>query len=110
MKITTSPALEPKVGCIEAAMGVIGSKWTALILRDLALGPQRFCALEKSIGRINPRTLSKRLDDLEAASIIIAVESKEAPQHAAYALTQKGHDLIPLLRHMARWGEKYSDH
>lgn len=109
MNITTLPALEPKVGCIEAAMRVIGSKWTALILRDLAVGPQRFCALEKSIGHINPRTLSKRLDDLEASGIIMAVESKEAPQHAAYILTHKGRDLIPLLQQMAQWGEKYSD-
>lgn len=108
MNITTPLILEPKVGCIESAMSVIGSKWTALILRDLAGGPQRFCALEKSVGRINPRTLSKRLDDLEDAGIIIKQPHEDMPQCTAYALTHKGEDLIPLLKQMAAWGEKYS--
>lgn len=108
MNITTHRDLESRVGCIESAMGVIGSKWTALILRDLAGGPQRFCALEKSISRINPRTLSKRLDDLEAGGIITRQPCEDMPQHAAYTLTRKGKDLIPLLRQMAAWGEKYS--
>lgn len=108
MDITTTLTLEPKVGCIESAMSVIGSKWTALILRDLAVGPRRFCALEKSIGRINPRTLSKRLDDLEAGGIVTRQPCPDTPQHTAYVLTPKGADLIPLLRQMAAWGEKYS--
>jgi DNA-binding HxlR family transcriptional regulator len=99
--------LEPKVGCIASAMQIIGNKWTALILRDLAAGPQRFCELEKSVGSINPRTLSQRLDDLETHGIIV----RQAPdQHATrpeYSLTKKGRDLLPVLHQMAAWGTKY---
>ncbi len=63
-------SIESKAGCIAGAMEIIGNKWTALILRDLFTGPKRFCELEKSVGKINPRTLSQRLDDLEAHGII----------------------------------------
>ena len=63
--ITRPQPLEPKVGCIASAMEIIGNKWTALILRDLMSGPRRFCEFEKSVGNINPRTLSQRLDYLE---------------------------------------------
>jgi DNA-binding HxlR family transcriptional regulator len=100
--------IESKIGCIAATMDIIGSKWTALILRDLASGPKRFCLLEKSVGRINPRTLSKRLDDLEVQGIISKQDYAEVPPRIEYALTKKGEDLIPLLQQMAVWGEKYT--
>jgi len=99
--------LEPKVGCIASAMEIIGNKWTALILRDIADGPKRFLELEKSVGGINPRTLSQRLDDLEAHQIITKKSFAEAPPRVEYTLTEKGRDLLPVLRQMATWGEKY---
>lgn len=106
VKITARP-LEPKVGCIAAAMRIVGNKWTALILRDLFAGPKRFCELEKSVGHINPRTLSQRLDDLEAEGIITKHSFAEVPPRIEYTLTPKGRDLQPILRQMAAWGNKY---
>jgi DNA-binding HxlR family transcriptional regulator len=102
-----SEAIESKVGCIASAMQIIGNKWTALILRDLAAGPKRFSELEKSVGSINPRTLSQRLDDLEQHHIITKQSYAEVPPRIEYALTTKGQDLIPVLRQMAEWGDKY---
>jgi DNA-binding HxlR family transcriptional regulator len=106
----TSPVstpIEPKSGCIASAMEIIGNKWTALILRDLNNGPSRFNELEKSVSGINPRTLSKRLDDLEEHGIITKKRFAEVPPHIEYTLTQKGYDLLPILKQMSNWGEKY---
>jgi DNA-binding HxlR family transcriptional regulator len=100
-------SLESRDGCIASAMSIIGNKWTALILRDLVDGPRRFSELEKTVGNINPRTLSQRLDDLESYNIITKKNFSEMPPHIEYSLTQKGHDLVPILRQMATWGEKY---
>lgn len=88
-------------------MEIIGNKWTALILRDLAGGECRFCSLEKTVGSINPRTLSKRLDELEARGIIAKLTYPEVPPRVGYSLTSKGEDLLPILRQMAAWGNKY---
>ena len=99
--------LEPLTGNIDAAADILGSKWTALILRDVASGHCRFCALEKTVGRINPRTLSKRLDNLESQGIITKVVYPEVPPRIEYRLTPKGEDLLPILEQMAAWGEKY---
>jgi len=101
--------IEPHVGCIAGAMEIIGNKWTALILRDLASGEQRFCTLEKSVGNINPRTLSQRLDDLERHGIITKQSYAEVPPRIEYTLTKKGRDLLPVLEAMATWGSKYYD-
>jgi DNA-binding HxlR family transcriptional regulator len=110
MNITpVNTTLEPKIGCIASAMEIIGNKWTALILRDLFSGPKRFCELEKSVGSINPRTLSQRLDDLEEHGIITRKSFNEVPPRIDYTLTQKGRDLQPILEQMATWGTKYYD-
>lgn len=110
MKLTDiSTTLEPKAGCIASAMEIIGNKWTALILRDLCSGPKRFSELEKSVGSINPRTLSQRLDDLERHAIISKRSFSEVPPRIEYTLTEKGQDLVPVLRQMAAWGDKYYD-
>jgi len=106
--LSVKKPLEPHVGCIASAMQIIGNKWTALILRDLFSGPKRFCELERSVGNINPRTLSQRLDDLEAAGIITKRSFAEVPPRTEYTLTAKGRDLQPILRDMAAWGTKYS--
>ncbi len=107
MNSPVATPLEPKVGCIAAAMQIIGNKWTALILRDLFAGPKRFCEFERSVGNINPRTLSQRLDDLEAEGIITKQSFAEVPPRTEYALTKKGEDLQPILEQMAAWGNKY---
>lgn len=90
-------------------MAIIGNKWTALILRDLCAGPKRFSELEKSVGSINPRTLSQRLDDLESHAIITKKSYAEVPPRIEYELTEKGQDLVPVLEQMAAWGNKYYD-
>ena len=89
-------------------MKIIGNKWTALILRDLFTGPKRFCELERSVGNINPRTLSQRLDDLEQHGIVTRASFNEMPPRIDYTLTQKGQDLLPILEQMAAWGNKHA--
>lgn len=102
-------SLESKDGCIASAMRIIGSKWTALILRDLADSTRRFSELNRSIPGMSPRTLSKRLDDLKSDGIISKNIPGKAAAHAEYYLTNKGRDLVPILRQMAAWGERYRD-
>jgi DNA-binding HxlR family transcriptional regulator len=109
MKTITQPAvIETKTGCVANALKIVGNKWTALILRDLANDTRRFGELERSLAGISPRTLSQRLDDLVCAEIIQKKVFAEVPPHVEYSLTRKGRDLIPLLQQMADWGEKYS--
>ncbi len=103
----TPPILETRVGCIAGAMEIIGNKWTALIIRDLTTGPKRFTELERSVGTINPRTLSQRLEDLRAHGIITKESFAEVPPRCEYRLTDKGNDLVPILKQMAKWGDKY---
>jgi DNA-binding HxlR family transcriptional regulator len=100
--------IEPREGCISCAANILGNKWTALLLRDLAAGPKRFGEFEQSLKGISPRTLSQRLDDLEQEGIITKKSFAEVPPRVEYRLTDKGQDLLPILKSMAAWGARYS--
>jgi DNA-binding HxlR family transcriptional regulator len=97
----------PKCGNIGYALAIIGDKWSGQIVRELTSGPRRFTELEQSL-QIGPRTLSQRLDSLQQKDIISKKSFAEAPPRVEYSLTQKGEDLLPILKSMAAWGSKYN--
>lgn len=95
-------------GCVEAATNILGDKWTPRILRAMTQKEAiRFGELQDLTGGVNPRTLSARLCALELEGIITKATYAEVPPRSEYTLTQKGIDLLPILRSMAEWGEKY---
>lgn len=99
-------AMEEDVRCcpIEKTMRVIGGKWTILILRDLFSGTKRFGELQRSLPGISPKTLSERLKQLEAQSIIGREMYPEIPPRVEYTLTEKGKSLESILDDMRTWG------
>lgn len=99
--------IEPHTGCISKALAVVGDKWSPLILREIAEGTHRFSILARHLVGISPRTLSQRLDHLEQAGILRKECFSEMPPRIEYTLTAKGADLLPILRQMAKWGDKY---
>ena len=96
-----------RVGCVQVATDIIGDKWTPLLLRFfLNEETVRFCQLQSMAGGINPRTLSARLTSLEQSGIIRKLPS--GGNRCEYQLTEKGQGLLPILRDMQAWGEKYA--
>src|SRR5919205_2224478 len=86
---------------------IISGKWTLLVIRDLADGSRRFCELERSLEGISPRTLSLRLRALEEQGIVERHTFPEVPPRVEYALTEKGHALLPLIEDMRRYGREW---
>ena len=83
-------SMETELLKISKAAKIIGSKWTLLLLNSLLGGTKRFGELQKELGNINPRTLSKRLQDLEKEGYIKKKIFAEVPLHVEYTLTKKG--------------------
>jgi DNA-binding HxlR family transcriptional regulator len=99
---------ETKPGCIKAALEILGDKWSPLILKELAERDSlRFGEIESALG-LSPRTLTQRLEHLEAEGVIIARQYCAKPPRNAYELTQKGVDLVDVVVAMGTWGAKYS--
>ena len=90
-----------------ATADIICGKWTILVIRDLADGRTRFCELERSLAGISPRTLSLRLRALEEEGIVERQTFPEVPPRVEYALTDKGHALLPIIEDMRAWGSEW---
>lgn len=87
------------------AMTIIGRKWTIGIIYSLESGPKRFGDLQDGL-KINPRTLSLRLQQLEENKIIKRQDFAGSPPKVEYSLTQKGRSLHKIIRLMCDWGAK----
>jgi DNA-binding HxlR family transcriptional regulator len=85
---------------------IIGSKWTILILNSLLNGTKRFGELERSVGDINPKTLSKRLQELEKEGYIRKKIYAEVPPKVEYSLTPRGHVFKQIIKSVRTCGEK----
>ena len=90
-----------------ATADIVCTKWTVLVIRDLATGPTRFCELERSLEGISPRTLSLRLRALEEQGIVERHTYPEVPPRVEYSLTRKGRALLPLVEDMRRYGHDW---
>lgn len=99
--------VENRPGCIQAALCVLGDKWSPLMIGQLVGETSTFSDLEKRLHGISPRTLSARLDKLQNDGIIERIKYNEHPPRYKYSLTDKGRGLIEILESMAAWGEKY---
>ncbi len=95
-------------GSLQTTIDILGNRWTALIIDELTSGPSCFCDVEKKLPGISPRTLSQRLDRLQAEGIITRQLYNQRPPRYNYALTSKGRDLTPVVKAMSAWGAKYA--
>ncbi len=83
---------------IENIVAFLGQKWTMNILRHLSLkGVLRFNDFQKLMPEISPRTLSKRLKELEAENFINKKKFNTIPPKVEYTLTKKGEDYGEFL-------------
>lgn len=102
-----NPTEPHEKSCVIASTKILGDKWTPVLLFALAESNRRFCELQDDAGGINPRTLSARLDGLEQAGIIVRTVYPEVPPRVEYALSDKGRDLLPVIKSMITWADKY---
>ena len=92
---------------LEAAMGVLGKKWTGLILRALMDGPRRFTEISGYVPGLSDRLLSQRLQELEMAGILKRRVYDQKPVLVEYDLTDKGRDLRQVVEAIQCWADRW---
>ena len=85
------------------ALAVVGHKWTLLIIQDLFDGPRRFTEIERSLAVANPKMITARLRELEAAGLVSRTTYAEVPPRVEYALTGRGRQLRPTIDALRLW-------
>ena len=91
---------------IACSLGLVGERWTLLVVRELFYGPKRYTDLAAHLPGIGTNVLADRLKELESAGL---VEKRKLPPPAAstvYELTATGRELRPVLHELARFGAR----
>ncbi|MGO4614806.1 winged helix-turn-helix transcriptional regulator [Nocardia sp. 2YAB30] len=96
-------------GCpINAAIEVLGDRWTLLVLRDVMFGDRRhFRRLQsQSEEGIASNILADRLRTLTDAGLLTR-DNAGRGRRATYSLTEPAIQLVPVLVHLASWGLRH---
>jgi DNA-binding HxlR family transcriptional regulator len=91
----------------QAAVELIGRRWSGAILWTLAGGPQYFAAIVQAVPGLSDRLLSERLRELEQHDLVERCVHPGAPARVSYALTQKGDALVPVLTQLRDWAKNW---
>ena len=94
---------------IGAAVGIIGEKWTFLVLREVFSGVRRFDDMQRRT-QAPRQVLSDRLARLVGQGLLRKVPYQDHGQRSRheYRLTEAGLDLYPVLVALMQWGDRYA--
>ncbi len=91
----------------EYAMGLLGKRWTGLIMRALMDGPMRFNELMIIVDKVSDRVLTERLRELEAAGLVVRAVYPESPVRIEYSLSEKGRAMDTVMQAVQQWADAW---
>ena len=92
---------------IQFVLGILGSKWSVLILQELLKSDRRTHELLEALPGISSKTLMLRLRELEKHGLLARQVYPKVPPHVEYSLTEKGMQVQPVMITLKQLGEKW---
>ncbi|UQS85910.1 helix-turn-helix transcriptional regulator (plasmid) [Nicoliella spurrieriana] len=94
---------------LDSTLSILSGKWKSIILCRLMNKNFHFNELSRSINQCSRRMLAIQLrqlinDDVVKKNIMIKNHTNVI---ICYSLTHLGRSLVPLIKEMDKWGEKY---
>ncbi|MGK2286309.1 winged helix-turn-helix transcriptional regulator [Pedomonas sp. V897] len=89
---------------------LVGDRWALLVVRELMLGPKRFCDLKADLPGISANVLTQRLEELEAVGILTRCKLPPPASVQVYELTPWGYEAEPILQVLGRWAARSPYH
>lgn len=93
---------------VSRAVERVGDPWVLMILREMFMGRRRFEDMQRLTGA-SPHILSNRLKRLCSDDILEKRRYSDRPVRYEYHLTEKGHDLWPVIIMLKSWSDKWLD-
>ena len=89
------------------AMDILNGKWKIAIMCSLNENKKRFKELQRDIGRITGKMLSKELKELEMNELVNRRVLNTKPVTVEYELTSYGMTLENVIQELVNWGTKH---
>lgn len=94
---------------IATTLDMVGDRWSLVLVRDMLTGKSKYSEFLQSPERITTNILADRLSRMEEMGLVSRTLYQERPKRYAYALTEKGRALIPVLQAISRWANRYEE-
>jgi DNA-binding HxlR family transcriptional regulator len=113
MKTSTEPKFHSEEACqssiqaVRDALYVLSGKWKLPLIIALSNGPKRFKEIQRSLGDITPKVLSKELRELELNEFVERKVFSTSPVTVLYELTPYSRSLDSVLDELRNWGLKH---
>ena len=108
MEIEHFPTVMWKTCPIRSSLGVLGRQWSLLVLRDVSFFRKvRFSDILRNNPGLSARLLSLRLKELQKEGLIVRVANPDDHREVWYNITDKGHDVVPILTAFIQYGAKH---
>jgi DNA-binding HxlR family transcriptional regulator len=91
----------------QAAVDLLGKRWTPLIVQLLLKAPHRYSELVTELEVVTEGMLSQRLKELEGAGVVERRVIDDQPVRVEYHLTEKGRALGRVIGGLERWAEEW---
>lgn len=90
---------------LRQTLDLIADKWVVAVLYILSTGVKRYGELQREIGAISQRMLTKTLRDLERNGLINRKVYPVVPPMVEYSLTPLGETLNGVLKSVCKWSK-----
>jgi DNA-binding HxlR family transcriptional regulator len=94
---------------LRQTLDLIADKWVVAVLYVLSRGTIRYGALQREIGDISQRMLTRTLRDLERNGLIQRKVYPVVPPRVEYSLTPLGETLNGVLKSVCDWSTQNFD-
>ncbi|SES22411.1 DNA-binding transcriptional regulator, HxlR family [Tranquillimonas rosea] len=92
---------------IAKAAEIFCERWTALVIRNLGAGAERFNDIHRGVPHMSATLLTKRLRQLEAEGLVRRQRGRSGKSWT-YHLTQAGAEFLPLVGALGIWGQRWT--
>jgi len=91
------------------ASHLMGKKWSLALLEGISINEGKgFNMILARTRKISPRILAGRLKEFEDAGILEKKTTQGETRRTSYSLTQKGKELLKIMKLMKKWNSRYS--
>ncbi|RZL18239.1 MAG: transcriptional regulator [Pedobacter sp.] len=97
------------LNAVKDALYVLNGKWKLPLILALQNGPLRFNEIQKSLGEITPKILSKELKDLELNEFVKRKVFSTTPVTVTYELTAYSASLERVIDELRIWGTQHRE-
>ncbi|SER11474.1 winged helix-turn-helix transcriptional regulator [Pedobacter rhizosphaerae] len=97
------------LNAVKDALYVLNGKWKLPLIISLQNGPKRFNEIQKSLGEITPKILSKELKELELNEFVVRKVFSTTPVTVTYELTPYSSSLDKVIDELRDWGLQHRE-